>query len=1725
MTDSAINHETIAAFEEHVSRYIRSRDCYGYPYMSINEDNKNSRVEFVPCEALTKFWNVERVRDLHWSDNGAIVPIDKQFLDKYLISFSILVSMSRPGDINMMVNQGLDDSSLPIEEKLINGTDEPKAKQFLEDFSKHQWKFCPLILNNDRPFKRELHPYCILPISEKQLLFSKGLGDELDEEVSVYKAKWHPSCSGLTQRSGLEVVLKEYRTKGDNSEVFQMVSNKVDIYSNLGNIDFDHIVRYYGSISQQDTFSLILEYAGKGNLFDYFETVPRPQTASDRAKFWHSFFKLLLALDSVHHLYKGKNQVLRGVHQNIQPQNILVFPGPNNAPGDVHFKLADFGIGHVQKCRNQGVNHMAAQNIGNSMYRSPESYRDDGIMEAQSPRCDVWSLGAVASEALVWSIQGESGRRKYQQQRRQQTRQTSLEGGYNEGSFHDGNCRLPIVDEQHQAALKLVDDDENDPSPIVSSIILERMLIADPLQCFDAGVVFQDWERCISGGQEVDGPTSPTLTQRFSAFSGSNFGRHSTYTRPSWTHRSARSLDNPSTKQRASVPPDYSWASPSDIHEVDEGDDGVDGDTLTSTMPATRTALSEYSDNTKVPPRASMFHPPVPTSHIDSGYASAPSESQTRKGAGQAIPGRETILEEIEPQEANDDTNFSDVATDFTGASSVDSLSVTAYIVDFSQGLLNAIPPGYLDEATIGHLETALPQLLKEFAIKIGHHPPTVQHSEIMRFVRKHRAEISQQFREAHLNADAMETDPIPRDKSKPSLKEIMDDWYQRTDTDTPVIDQTTQPPPPPPHDGPTDTTNDEGTFSDEVVSNDEGIDVGARDFQQYRDCLASSFAYEWLLETLKRQVLLTSASPDIKGGIRWQILKSLPRSGGKVSRRAPSEAHSALFKVNWDPVSFIEEQKYSVSPGAAVAAAVTITGSVQDAQALASEQYVRQTWHSTSILRLIQDVLRRAPGVQCSVNINLPVTLADQATVQAHLSGSTLWVTVHGPEPSIADVGEQLAWFGAALRSSPPDERYKGMWYCFPTVTLGPPVTIQLPSQPDTTVQGGYFKIDFRFEMTQVSDLNGQCWHSMFRNPVIVRGYPIAKRHEKSTGLEMPLAAMAQLIRCKYLTVFDDMLFFKGFSSMLALNERKGDLLLWHFYYNPGGGRISYLEHTNQLLEDFTEHHLDTSRHIVGWCSKVKIYAGAVDGIYNVNKSRLPRTNPECVLDRFSISGGKHVAGGISFALGVRDTPEHVPRSDYVSKLEAISTKYVILWDEDTNRGWLVNGPTALLHLVRASLKHSETGKARQVYYPAETKDPETPYTADTAMTVLLLQENRDLPLYVSKIEKSEEREGESKDAVLKAKTFHYRFEDRVEEIYANFEKLVDYQIKVENRSGYPIRLRSRKRLEGWEFRHLAMRRYPINPVVKTLPTVAKGWVDFTRDIHAITLFGRGFGDIFRPTEPNTLCQTWSQVPPDKHYLAASVSDLVHIMDLDKDDMANPFFDILPMSESTVWHAPRDPFKPCPCHCAGAGHTKEHTNPVDVLFFKKWKSKLQKKEMGVRPEDNLAGAGHTDNHTNPVQVLFPINWECKLEKGLLSVRLDDTLDGAVIFGDSPYFRWWWKDNGDPKKGQPPEEPVELDAGPIHYRDSGIGSGSGNEAAPTQTPTPTQIATRDLSPRRPTEPSSTGDPEGIPEAHSTQGQPEDSSTSGSWRKAKSKLHPRALIKRAVQNLSEAKGQL
>lgn len=347
---------------------------------------------------------------------------------------------------------------------------------------------------------------------------------------------------------------------------------------------------------------------------------------------------------------------------------------------------------------------------------------------------------------------------------------------------------------------------------------------------------------------------------------------------------------------------------------------------------------------------------------------------------------------------------------------------------------------------------------------------------------------------------------------------------------------------------------------------------------------------------------------------------------------------------------------------------------------------------------------------------------------------------------------------------------------------------------------------------------------------------------------------------------------------------------------------------------------------------------------------------------------------------MGIKDTPLHVVRNGYIPKLKWIATKYVVLWDERDKRGWLVNGISALLHLVRTSLNHYSTDYFSPSFLFDFTKMKNAAgHRPNSAIEVLIHDGNKELEIYPGKSERSKEEEttneaGAGSSKTQKKKRGYYLFEDLVEHHYNMLEQIMEHHTHAAGQNGVNLKVRMRKHLEGWDFVELATDHDP-RPRVATLEALGYGWVDFIRSIDAITLFGSGFGEIIRPIGFGGMCPGWKSLPTQKYYLAASVFDMKEIVERFGNGWGNRHKSI----HDLLWHCPRGVV--APCQCQSRPTRTQHHDPVQVFYPKS--SRLISRIQGPdRMEDN----------------------------------------GAVVFGHSFTWRYHWRNNGrkELEKGDPP---------------------------------------------------------------------------------------------------------
>lgn len=288
----------------------------------------------------------------------------------------------------------------------------------------------------------------------------------------------------------------------------------------------------------------------------------------------------------------------------------------------------------------------------------------------------------------------------------------------------------------------------------------------------------------------------------------------------------------------------------------------------------------------------------------------------------------------------------------------------------------------------------------------------------------------------------------------------------------------------------------------------------------------------------------------------------------------------------------------------------------------------------------------------------------------------------------------------------------------------------------------------------------------------------------------------------------------------------------------------------------------------------------------------------------------------GGTFALGKRDKAVHVNHEgDYLRRLRSLGNKFVVLHDTEVRRAWLVDGISALLHAVRANLFYNY---GEEDYRTARTLTPESLKAQGQhggrkmAFDTLTHPENMKLRLH-KKLDSGDEVETEEKDSNF------YCLVDAVKFMMHLLEQIFDHQAdeRAESSVGYRIRLSPSTQLEGFDFMDIATESDLIWPRATTLHSDGESWVKLTRAVNAITLFGRGFGDLLEPvcgSQVESRCEkcSWnSGVPLQRDILAVCVCDLERIVER-RGRKADGHWRLV---NDLYLDVPRDLFLPCSRH------------------------------------------------------------------------------------------------------------------------------------------------------------------------------------------------------------------
>lgn len=223
---------------------------------------------------------------------------------------------------------------------------------------------------------------------------------------------------------------KEFKPQREKAEYELELRN----LSELKLIKHPNIIELLGSYTYRDKHNLIFPLARGGNLANLFKSARPPAFQSDQ-NIILALSGLCSAVHATHNLFSKDNMLTRiGCHHDLKPQNVLV--------DDATFLLADFGLSRFKELTEGSAT--SYKSVG-GYYIAPECEDISASDETKRRQIigrssDIWSLGCIMMETLVYMKSGAAGVQRFEDERSYRFGQITLH------RFHHGpNKKEPAV--------------------------------------------------------------------------------------------------------------------------------------------------------------------------------------------------------------------------------------------------------------------------------------------------------------------------------------------------------------------------------------------------------------------------------------------------------------------------------------------------------------------------------------------------------------------------------------------------------------------------------------------------------------------------------------------------------------------------------------------------------------------------------------------------------------------------------------------------------------------------------------------------------------------------------------------------------------------------------------------------------------------------------------------------------------------------------------------------------------------------------------------------------------------------------------------------------------------------------------------------------------------------------------------------------------------------------
>lgn len=199
----------------------------------------------------------------------------------------------------------------------------------------------------------------------------------------------------------------------------KLVENEASVLLHFGKQDHPHFIQTIARFTQGARHFFIFPWAKGGNLRNFWKEQSSLSTASLNfsqkycVDYIRWFFEQLLGLSgAIEKLHNPPNQPGGSCrHGDLKPENILCFcselPKAGDLPTDIKLVIADAGHARIHEKATDLRGERTTTQAGTQTYTPPEVEVQSN--KARSRRYDIWSIGCLYLEFLIWILYGSDG--------------------------------------------------------------------------------------------------------------------------------------------------------------------------------------------------------------------------------------------------------------------------------------------------------------------------------------------------------------------------------------------------------------------------------------------------------------------------------------------------------------------------------------------------------------------------------------------------------------------------------------------------------------------------------------------------------------------------------------------------------------------------------------------------------------------------------------------------------------------------------------------------------------------------------------------------------------------------------------------------------------------------------------------------------------------------------------------------------------------------------------------------------------------------------------------------------------------------------------------------------------------------------------------------------------------------------------------------------------------